>query len=235
MRGFLGFAFVLVAALVVAALVVVPMVARPIVVDAVRAALPFEGQPLDVEVELNPVGLLLGSVDSIHVTGHDLEARGASIGDLDVTVTDVSTSDHRFRSATGVLRDIELPDVAATPIKISSVTLDGPYGDVQATARLDVQGSLALVGNAFADAGLPVDGLELTEGGVAFSILGQQIEVPLAIDHGALVLPDVAGLGPMVILQPGSDDPWRITAVRAAPGGFELDVSLQPDGVLAPS
>jgi hypothetical protein len=67
---------------------------------------------------------------------------------------------------------------------------------------------------------------------VAFSVLGQRFEVPLEVDVGALVLPDVAGGGPMTIVEPGPDDPWRLTAVRATVGGFEIDVALQPEGVL---
>jgi hypothetical protein len=232
MRGFLGFALVLVVALAVAALLIVPIVVRPIVTDAVRAALPFGDQPVAVEVDLDPVGLLLGTVDRIHVTGTSLAVEGAVIGDLDMTVSGVSTSSRRFRTVTGLLRNVELPFVTASSVLITSIKLDGPYGDVDATALLDVRASLALIGNAFADAGLPVDSLELTDGGVAFNVLGQHIEVPVAVDAGALVLPDVAGTGQVVIVEPGPDDPWRLTAVRATPGGFEFDVALEPEGVL---
>lgn len=232
MRGFLGFAFLLLAALAVAALLIVPMVARPIVVDAVRAALPFRDQPVDVEVQLNPVALMLGTIDRVHVTGKALEAEGAVIGDLDITVMDVSTSSHRFRAVEGLLRDVQLPYVAGTPIAITSIELDGKYGNVAATARLDVRASLALIGNAFGDAGIPLESLELVDGGVAFSVLGQRVEVPLEVDEGALVLADVAGGGPMTIVEPGPDDPWHLTAVRATVGGFEIDVALQPEDVL---
>src|SRR5215213_4060880 len=232
MRGFVGFAFVLLVALALAALLIVPIVVRPIVADAVRAALPFEDQPLDVEVDLNPVSLLSGTIDTIHVSGKALEAEGAVIGELDMTVTNVSTNDHRFRTVSGLLRNVELPFVGASPIVVTSIELDGPYGDVDATALLDVRASLALIGNSFGDAGIPVESLELIEGGVAFTVLGHRVEVPLAVDAGALVLPDVAGGGPITILEPGPDDPWRLTAVRAMAGGFEIDFSLQPEGVL---
>jgi hypothetical protein len=231
MRGFLGFVALLLAALAVAALVIVPIVVRPIVADAVREALPFGDQPLSVEVDLNPAGLLGGTIDRIHVTGRGLEAEGARIGELDMTVTDVSTTDHRFRSVAGRLRNIELPFVQASTIVVTSIELDGPYGDVDAVALLDVRASLALVGNAFADAGIPVEGLELIDRGVAFAFLGQRVEVPLGIDAGALVLTDVAGGGPLVIVEPGPDDPWRLTGVTATPAGFAIEVALEPDGL----
>lgn len=234
MRGFLGFVFVLLAALVVAALVIVPIVARPIVSDAVREALPFGDQAVEVDVELNPVGLLLGTIDRIHVTGSGLAAEGAIIGDLDITVTGVSTTSRTFRTVSGRLGNVELPFVPSTTLVVTSIELDGPYGDVDAVARLDVRASLSLIGNALADAGIPVEQLELIDGGVAFAILGQRVEVPLGVDGGALVLPDVAGGGPLVIVEPGPDDPWRLMAVGVTPAGFAIDVALEPEGVLQP-
>jgi len=148
-----------------------------------------------------------------------------------MTVTDVSTTDHRFRTASGRLRDVELPFVQSSTLTIDSIELDGPFGDVAAVAMLDIRGSLAIIGNAFADAGLAIEGLELIDGGVAFSVLDQRVEVPLAVDEGALVLPDVLG-GPLVVVEPGPDDPWRLTGVRVTPSGFEIDVQLEPEGVL---
>lgn len=232
MRGFLGFVLLLLAALVLAALVIVPVVARPIVADAVRAALPFGDQPVDVEIDLDPVGLLLGTIERIHVTGRGLEAEGARIGELDMTVTDVSTTSRTFRTASGRLQNVELPFVQSSTLVINSIELDGPYGDVDAVALLDVRASLALVGNAFGDAGVAVEQLELIDGGVAFTILGQRAEAPLGVDAGALVLPDVGGGGPLVIVEPGPDDPWRITGVSVTPAGFAIDVALQPEDVL---
>ena len=232
MRGFLGFVLVLLAALVVAALVIVPIVARPIVEDAVRAALPFEDQPLDIEVDLNPVSLLAGTIDRIHVTGTALEAEGAIIGDLDMTVTDVSTSARTFRTVSGRLANVELPFVQASTLVITSIELDGPFGDVDAVALLDVRASLALIGNAFADAGIAVEQLELIDGGAAFAVLGQRVQVQVAVDQGALVLADVGGGGPLTIVEPGPDDPWRLTGVRAGPSGFEIDVALEAEDVL---
>lgn len=234
MRGFFGFVLVLLATLAVAALVIVPIAVRPIVEDAVRAALPFEDQPLAITVDVNPVSLLSGTIDRIHVTGTALEAEGAIIGELDMTVTDVSTTTHRFRTASGRLANVELPFVQSSTLVITSIDLDGPYGDVDAVARLDVRASLALIGNAFADAGVPIEELELVEGGAAFVILGQRVAVQLAIDQGALVMPDVGGGGPLVVLEPGPDDPWRLTAVRMTPSGLEIDVALEPERVLGP-
>jgi hypothetical protein len=229
MRGFLGFVLLLVVALVVAALVVVPMVVRPMVVDAVRDASPFGGAPLEVEVDVNPVALLLGSIDRIRITGTDLQAEGADIAGLDVTITGVSTSTHEFRGLSGRLQGVSLPFATASPLVIDSVELTGSSGDVEAVARLDLRAALALIGNAFADAGIAVESLELTDGGVAMLLFDQRAVVPVGVDDGALVIPDVAG-GELAIVEPGPDDGWRITGVAVRPSEMEVHVALDPDG-----
>jgi hypothetical protein len=217
-----------VALLAVAALVVVPLIVRPMVVDAVREASPFGDAPLEVEVDINPVSLLLGTVDRIRVTGAGLQAEGADIAALDLTLTDVETGSHRFRQASGRLTGVTLPFVQASTLVIETIELSGPSGDLAATASFDLRGTLALIGNAFAEAGIAVDSLEVVEGGIAFGFFDQRVVVPVGADGGALVIPDVAGGGPLVIVAPGPDDPWRVTGVAIGPTGMEVDVSLEP-------
>ena len=230
MRGFLGFVLLLVVALVVAALVLVPMVVRPMVVDAVREASPFGDAPLEVEVDVNPVTLLLGSIDRIRIAGADLQAEGADIANLDVTITDASTSTHEFRALSGRLQGVSLPFVQTSTLVIDTVELSGTSGDVEAVARLDLRAALALIGNAFADAGIAVDSLELTDGGSAMGLFDQRAVVPIGADAGARVIPDGAG-GELVIVAPGPDDRWRITGVAVTPGEMEVHVSLDPEGL----
>ena len=230
MRGFLGLVVLLVVALVVAALVVVPMIVRPMVVDAVREASPFGDAPLEVEVDIDPVSLLLGSIDRVRVTGSNLQAEGADIAGIDLTLTDVSTSTRTFRSLTGRLSGVVLPFVQSTELFVGTIELSGSSGDLEAVARLDLRSALALIGNAFADAGIAVDSLELTDGGVAMVLFNQRVEVPVGADAGALVLPNVLG-GPLVIVQPGPDDRWRITGAAVTPAGMDVHISLEPDEV----
>lgn len=230
MRRFLGFVVLLLVALGVAAVVVVPMLVRPMVVDTVRAVLPFDDQPIEVEVEINPMSLLLGSIDRIHVTGSDLSAEGADIAGLELTLTHVLTGDRTFERLTGRLTGVALPFVQRETLVIDTIELSGQSGDVSAVARLDLRAALALVGNAFADAGIAVDSLELVDGGVAFALFDQRVVVPVGVDTGALLIPDVAG-GQLVIIEPGPDDPWRITGVGVTPSGMEVHVSFEPGGV----
>ena len=228
MRGFLGFAVLLLAALAVAALVAVPMVVRPMVVDAVREASPFGDAPLEVEVDINPVSLMLGTIDRIRIKGTGLQAEGADIALLDLTLTDVETGSHEFRGLTGRLTGVSLPFVQASDLVIESIDLSGTPDHVTATAKLDLRATLSLIGNAFADAGIAVDSLEVVEGGIAFALFNQRVVVPVGVDAGALVIPDVAG-GPLVIVEPGPDDPWRITGAEVGLTGMEVDVAFEPD------
>lgn len=234
MRGFVAFVLVLVAALVVVAVLAVPSFVRPIVVDQVRAALPLQGQPVDVEVDLNPVGLLLGTIDSIHVTGTGLETATATIGSLDLTFHEVSTSTHAFKSVDGSLRQVTLPFVQDTQLVLDTIAVSGTSADIHAVADLDIRASLGLIGNAFADAGVAVDGLQLTDGGVTFNLFGQPVTVRAGVDSGSLVLLDVAGGGPMTIVQPARDDPWRITSASITPSGMKIEASIGSAGLLQP-
>lgn len=231
MRGFLGSVLLLLAVLALAALVALPMVVRPMVVDTVRAASPFGEGPIEVQVDINPIALLLGSIDRIHITGADLQAEGAEVAGLDLTLTDVSTSGHTFRALEGRLTGVSVPFVEGSALAIETVELSGASSDVSAVARLDLRATLALVGNAFADAGIAVESLELVDGGVAFVLFSERVVVPLGVDAGAMVIPDVAG-GQLVIVEPGPDDRWRITGVALTPSGMNVDVALDADGVL---
>lgn len=229
MRGFLGFVVLLLAALAVSALVVVPAIVRPLVVDAVRDASPFGDQPIEVEVDVDPVALMLGTIERIRVTGAGLEAEGAQIAGLDLTLTDVSTSTRTFRAISGRLSGVALPFVQSSTLVIDTIELSGASDSIGAVARLDPRATLAVIGNAFADSGIAVESLELADGGIAMVLFGQRVAVPVAAEDGALVLPDVGG-GPLVVVEPGPDDRWRIAGVTMSPTGMDVVISFDQDG-----
>jgi hypothetical protein len=231
-RNILGFVLLVAAVLIVAAIAVVPIVAAPMVVDAVRAASPFGDQEIDVEADVSAIGLLQGRIDRIHVTGEDLDADGPRIGRLNVTVRGVSTDDRTFTDIDGNLSAVDVPTFDGTTILIDAIDLSGLSGAVDAVATLDSTAGMALVGSAFAEAGVAVDSIELIDGGVALGLFGQRAEIPLGVDDGALVLPDVLGGGPLVILEPGPDDPWRLSGVTITPAGLVIDAVIDADGVL---
>src|SRR5262245_57768700 len=132
MRGFFGFLVLLLVALAIAALVIVPAIVRPMVVEQVRQASPFE-QPIEVEVDVDPLQLLLGSIREIRVTGANLEAEGAIIGSLDLTLSDVSTGSRTWRSLVGRLSNVQLPFVQRTNLVIETIDLTGTDGSFAAS------------------------------------------------------------------------------------------------------
>jgi hypothetical protein len=231
-RSLIGFLALVVALVAILAFVAVPIVVRPVVADAGRASSPFADEDLAVDVDATAFGLLVGGIDRIHVSGANLDADGPTIGSLDLEVKQVSARDHSFRAIAGSLTNVEVESFDGSPVIIERIDLSGPSERVEAVAHLDERASVALVGSAFADAGLAVDGIELTDGAVAITLFGQRADLPLAVDDGALVLPNVLGTGELVLLQPEPDDPWRLSGVTVAATGMTVVATFDANGVL---
>jgi hypothetical protein len=229
----------LLAAIVLAALIVtgvaaiVPLIARPIVVAAVQAASPFGSQRLDIDVDLNVFGLLRGTIDRIHVRGTSLKRGDVTIAAMDVTLTDVATSGHEFRGATGTLATIQVPTNDTSSLTIDEVKLAGPSSALIATASLDRAAATHLVTAAFADGGIEVGAIELGAGTITFQAFGARVEVPIGVEDGAIVVVDPFGTGSFELVTPGADDGWRFTGVAVAPGGLTIDASLDVEKLLA--
>jgi len=225
MRGLPGFLLAVLAALAILAFVIVPIVVRPLVAGAVRTAAGFEGDSLGVDVELNVVGLALGSIDAIHLAGQDLRTRdGLAIGAMDVDLSGVRTDDQTFRGVEGTLTNVEVPWSDGSTIRVDVVELSGPSDAVNATLRLGFQAGVDFVGNTLLEAGMSFEGIGLTDGGLTVTILGQQGFLLLGVDEGAIVIPDLLGGGPFTIVEPGIDDGWRATGVVVTPEGISIDV-----------
>lgn len=233
MRGFLG--FLVFAGLLIGVLVfvVVPLLVRPLVVDAVRAALPFGDQAVVIDVDMDGLGLLQGQVARVRAHGSDVTSGEVRIGDLDIAVARASIGDRRFETITGTLTGIELSDVAGTPVAIDRVTLSGSSDEIVAIAILEADAALALVTNRFAEAGLAVDGIQLDDGRIAFQVLGQAVQVPLAVEDGVVVVPDLFGSGSVPILTPDPGAPWELTAVTVSPAGMTINAVVDGDRLLA--
>jgi hypothetical protein len=232
MRSFLGWV-VLVAVFAAAAYLLAPIVARPLVADAVRAASPFASDPLEVDVDADPVGLLRGQVGSIHVTGSKLTSGRLDVGRLEVTVCEVGILDRSFGSMSGTLDAVTLRRAAGTDIRAAEVHLSGPSDAMDATASVGRDAAVALVRRAIEAAGLPADDLELIDGGVRMSVLGQRTDVALGAANGAVTIAgSVAGGGSIVVFGPEPGDPWRITGVSVAPSGLEVHAAIDLGTVL---
>ena len=232
MRSFVGWV-ALVALLGIAAYFVAPMVVRPLVADAVRAASPFGAEPLEVDVDVDVLGLISGHVRAIHVTGANLTADRLDIGHLDVTVTDVGILDRTFGSVSGTLDSVVVGRSDATDVTARQVELAGPSSAVDATAHVGREAALAMVARALEGAGLPTSELQLIDGGVRVSVLGQRTDVAIGAANGALTIAgSVAGGGSIVVFGPEPGEPWRITGVSVSPEGLEVHAAVDLSALL---
>lgn len=232
MRSFVGW-LLLVAILGAIGFVAAPLVARPLIAQSVRAALPFAADPLEVDVAVDTLHLLTGSIDGIHVTGSHLETASATIGSLDVSAHDVSIGDHGFASMTGTLDTVVMHRPSGGDLPIDRITLSGASSAVDADALLGKAAVVELVQKALGDSGLPVDGIELTSGGLRLAVLGQRTEVAIGVVDGAVTIAGSVSGGSIVLFRPEAGDPWRITGVSMSPSGMDVHAVLDLDQLLA--
>lgn len=238
-RGFLGFTVLALVGLGALVFFVLPAVVQPMVVDAVRTALPFDDQALQIDATVTAPGLLGGSVDAVRIQGSKLSATspnaGVTIGKLDVTLHHISIGDHAFSEVTGGLDDVTFPMSNGVPITISRVELTGDSTAVTGAAQLGPNEAIEFLRRSFADAGITVDGVELGDGSVALLVFGQRVALAIGVQDGALVVPDALGAGPITLVQPGPDDQWRLTGASVTPGSLEIDVVVNAATLLARS
>jgi hypothetical protein len=228
--GFIAFATVLIVA---GAALIVPPVVGPMVATAVRAASPFGDQPLDVQVDVNALGLIRGFVSEIRVSGTNLGRDGVSIESLDVTAHGVGIGDHAFAETTGGLQGVSIPTDDGSVINVDRITLSGPSKALTAVAHLDRAGAVAFIQHALEVQGVAVTGLELTSGGIALVIFEQRVELQVGVQDGALVIPDMLGGGPLELLTPFPDDPWRLSSATLTTAGMDIDATVDASRLLA--
>jgi hypothetical protein len=233
MRSLLGFlVFTAVVIGLVVAFAVPPLVA-PMVEAAVRDASPFDDQPLDVEVEVDAIGLLRGFVSEIRISGEGLVDDDVTIGKLDLTVRGVRIDDQSFADVDGGLSAVAVPLFDFEPLVVNRIAFDGASDAVAATASLDHDAALAFITRSFVEQGVDASGIELIDGGVSVVIFEQRVDLAIGVADGALVIPDILGTGPMELLAPLPDDPWRFVGATATFGGLELVAEVDGAAVLA--
>lgn len=233
MRGLLGFLVFSAALIATLLFVVAPMLVRPLVADAVRAALPLEGQPVQVAVDVDGLGLLGGYVGEIRLSAGALAAGDASIGALDVAVRRVALGGRQFETMDGTLRDVAIPLDDGSTLVVESVALSGPSTDVRAEATIRPADAEALVFNTLVSVGLIPDQVLLVDGGVQVDLLGQRVVLPLITDAGAIVIESLMGFEAVPVVAPRLGDPWAITSLVVRASGLEIVASVDAEALLA--
>jgi len=231
-RSILGF-LVLVAVLLALGIgVLLPAVVAPIVASQVRASSPFGDQPIDVDVDVDPLGLLSGRIREIRVRGTNLESNGARIGTVDVTAEDVGIFDRAFHGLDGRLEDLDMALADGTVVRIGTVTLTGPSTDVTAIAQLSPTDAVKLIRASLGKADVVVDSVELVDGGVALTVLGQRAAIGLSVEDGRIVIHPPFTNVTVPIMESAPGDPWRFTSVQANPNGLGIRASVDVSRVL---
>jgi hypothetical protein len=233
MRSLLGFLVFIAAVIALVMAFAVPPLVAPMVEAAVHDASPFGEQPIDVEVEVDAIGLLRGFVGEIRISGENLEQDDVTIGKLDVTVRGVRLDDHSFAGIDGGLTGVAVPFLDFEPLLVGRMALAGGSDELTATASLDHDAALAFITRSFSEQGVQATGIELIEGGVSVVIFEQRVDLAIAVADGALVIPDVLGTGPLELLAPFPEDPWRLTGVTASFGGLEIVAAVDAGALIA--
>jgi len=231
-RSLLGFIAFVTILIVLAVAFALPAVVAPMVATAVRSASPFGDQPLDVQVDVNPIGLIRGFVGEIRISGTNLTRDDISIGSLSVTVSNVGIGDHAFTEISGGLVGVTIPLDVTTSLVVRDVALSGSSAALVATAHLDRAAAIAFVERSFTDQGIAVSEVELVAGGVSLVLFEQRVAVAIGVQDGTLVVPDMLGAGTFEILAPQPGDSWRLTGVAITPDGMDLIAAIDPDGLL---
>lgn len=199
--------------------VVLPAVASPLLTQMLRER-GLRGDDLNVSVAYFDPALLTGRADEITVRGRNVELPPALVGDLELRFGDVSLSERTFESIRGTLHDVRLAAGGLT-VNVSAVEVDGPADAATASGEFDAVATQQLVEHAARRAGLPIDSVNLVDGGLRLRLGSLETTAGIAVAGGALILEPGVGQ-PVVLLQPAPSDPWRLTEAFVSPRGVTV-------------
>lgn len=220
MGGFLRFLafFAVLAAVLV--LVVAPLVAGPLLTQMVRDQ-GVRSSNLAVTLALFDPTILLGRSRSMHVSADDVEMSPASVGSLELTLSDVSLFDQTWEQVDGEIRDIRLTSGGRT-FAVDTLTVDGPADAANATVRLSADETESLIRFAAEREGLRIDDVQFSDTGVRVDLAGVQADAQLEVRGGALVLVPPRGEGGVALIQPAPSDPWQLSEAWVSDEGLNL-------------
>ena len=220
MGGFLRFLafFAVLAAVLV--LVVVPLLAGPLLTQMVRDQ-GIRSSNLAVTLALFDPTILFGRSRSMHVSANDVEISPASVGSLELTLSDVSLFDQTWERVDGEMRDIRLTSGGQT-FAVEMLTVEGPADAANATVRLSADETESLIRFAAEREGLRVDEVQFSDTGVRVALAGVQADARLDVRGGALVLVPPGGHGGIALIQPAPSDPWQLSEAWVSDEGLNL-------------
>lgn len=181
-----------------------------------------------------PPGLLRLKADAIRVRASNARYHGLEAVDVDVTLRDVRLGDRTFGSLDGTLRFVTFPGTGDRPdITVPEVTLSGDADRVRATMTFPAAAAQDLASAALeAKIGIAASRVTLTAPDrVRVVAGGNTIDGRLAVrgDGALLFQPQPSGMiGPVVLVEPGPNVPFRIESFRIADGGLLVVTTFDP-------
>jgi hypothetical protein len=224
MRGCLGFALILVAALAALVIVAANVVAPALVSATVRGSSFFHGQPVSVEVQTSLAGLLRGEVDRISITGGPLREGSATVGLVQIAVTDVGILNHAFGAVDGTLEGVVVDTAEGIPLRFEQVTLSGSSGSMTAVGRISAADlEAALLPHL---GGVQATRVSVSNGRIDVEIAGRTAEGRLLVVGRTVVLDAGPLLGQLTILEAPADGSWRVTAIGLDAAGAVITAAI---------
>lgn len=209
--------FVVVVGLVV--FLVLPSLLSPLLTQYVRD-MGVRADDLTVTVDAFDPALFSGRAARLRVEGTNVEIGRTRVGEMDVTFGNVSIFDRSFETLSGQLDDVIVAGGGATAAA-AQVNVLGPADNASATGRLDDAQSEAMVKLAAKRAGVTLDSARLVDGGFRLTVGGVEFGAGIAVEGGALVLRPGIG-APILLLQPNTSDPWRLSEAYVSPSGITV-------------
>jgi hypothetical protein len=180
-----------------------------------------------------PPRLLTGHADRVTIDGTDVTWRTFRAAGLQLTLGDVELFARTVGAIEGTITGAVLQAGEATAPPTADVAIDGSGSDAHATIRVPGSAVDSLVRARFsASYGVTVTSTSLiAPDTLRIDAPGTTLEGRLEIDgSGALVL--VTGLGTAEVFRFDPSFPLRLTAVRVAGTGLELDGTLDANSLL---
>jgi hypothetical protein len=217
---FLIFATALAAVVV---FVIVPLVGGPIVSSMLRQA-GLDGQGVNVSLDLLGPSILSGRAESVRVTAENVNVPHGTVGQMDLTLKDVSVSSRDFTSVSGTLHDVRLTAPDGSPVVVDTVNVSGPATRARASGMMNAADARHLVQTIATKAGLSADAVQLGNGQVSIKSGTKTTQARLRVAGRALVLDQ--GGNSTVLVAPAPSEHWELEGVTVTPAGIQVDLNV---------
>jgi hypothetical protein len=195
----------------------------------------FTGTNTSVEVSANPPpSLLTGKADSIRIRSDSVYMGDLRASSIDVTLHNVDLLSRKIATVDGTLDGVRLAAPNGDHVTVDQVTLRGAATATDAMLTLASQEIVLL-----AESMLEADGIEATvslqaPNGVKIVASGKTQTGTLAVSNGSLLMvPTSKTIPPLVLVVPGTGNPFKFTSVAVKGPQVMLDGTIDVQSLLS--